>query len=297
MGKGATKTAGIGNGDRGTGNRLGPCFFRPIPLSPVPVPISRSRSSPFPLPLSPQLRVISAVYAHPDDETFSGGGTFARYAGAGVRCTLYCATDGDAGKTSSLGPMSKEALAKVRRAELCEAATTLGFKFVESAGHRDGGLGALDQQVLIAEIVRHFRRERPDIVVTFGPEGAPNTHPDHRVISRATTAAFFLAANPSMFAEQLRDGVQTHSPARLFYVAWPTPAANAVLKTVSVPATVRIDVRRYREQELAAWRQHVSQHFLQQRFDETAATDDELFALAAGVPQPRATIEDFFEGL
>jgi LmbE family N-acetylglucosaminyl deacetylase len=240
---------------------------------------------------------ITAVYAHPDDETFSGGGTFAKYSAAGTRLTLYCATDGDAGKTSSLGPMPKPELARVRRAELCTAADTLGFAFVESPGHPDGGLGALDQQVLIGEIVRHIRRERPQVIVTFGPEGAPNTHPDHRVISRATTAAFFLAANASMFADQLASGLTPHSAARLFYVAWPQPAPDAVLKTISVPSTVCIDVRAHRARELEAWRAHVSQHFLQQRFDETAATDDEYFALAAGTPQPAAQIDDFFAGL
>jgi hypothetical protein len=88
-----------------------------------------------------------------------------------------------------------------------------------------------------------------------------------------------------------------HQPARLFYVAWPTPAPDAVLKTVSVPATVRIDVRKHRATELAAWQAHVSQHALQQRFDETAATDDEYFALAAGVAQPAALLDDFFAGL
>ncbi|HEX7938031.1 MAG TPA: PIG-L family deacetylase [Gemmatimonadaceae bacterium] len=243
------------------------------------------------------MKILSAVYAHPDDETFSGGGTYAKYASAGVRLTLYCATDGDAGKTSSLGPMSKEALGKARRAELAAATRILGFAAAESPGHADGGLGAMDQQALIGEIVRHLRRERPQVVVTFGPEGAPNTHPDHRVISRATTAAFFLAANPSVFAEQLRDGLKTHAPARLYYVAWPDPAPDAVLKTVSVPATARIDVRQHRARELAAWQAHVSQHALQQRFDETAATDDEFFALAAGVPQPAGMTTDLFAGL
>jgi hypothetical protein len=71
----------------------------------------------------------------------------------------------------------------------------------------------------------------------------------------------------------------------------------AVLKTESVPATARIDVRRFREQELAAWRAHVSQKTLQQRFDETAATDEEFFALAAGMAQPSEIIDDLFAGL
>jgi LmbE family N-acetylglucosaminyl deacetylase len=243
------------------------------------------------------MRVLSAIYAHPDDETFSGGGTYAKYAAAGVRCTLYCGTDGDAGKTSGLAITSREELGRVRRAELAAAAAILGFVTVESGGHADGALGAVDQQVLIGEIVGHLRRERPHVVVSFGPEGAPNTHPDHRVISRATTAAFFLAANASAFAEQLRDGVVPHQAARLYYVTWPVPSHDAVLKTIGVPATARIDVRAYRERELIAWRAHVSQQALQQRFDETAATDEELFGLAAGAAQPAPTIDDLFAGL
>ena len=245
----------------------------------------------------PESRSIAAVYAHPDDETFSGGGTFAKYSASGARLTLYCATDGDAGKTSSLGPMPREALGRIRRAELAAAARALGFAAVENGGHGDGQLGAMDQQVLIAEIVRHLRRERPQVVVTFGPEGAPNTHPDHRVIARAATAAFFLASNASMFADQLSGGLRTHAPARLYYVAWPPPGPESVLKTLSAPATARIDVRAHRAMELDAWRAHVSQHALQQRFDETAATDDEYFALAAGAPQPAAMVDDLFAGL
>lgn len=243
------------------------------------------------------MRVLSGIYAHPDDETFSGGGTFAKYAASGARCTVYCATDGDAGKTSGLTIASKQELGELRRRELLAAAKILGFQAVEPGGHPDGGLAALDQQLLIADIVRHIRRERPQVIITFGPEGAPNTHPDHRVISRAATAAFFLAANRSVLADHARDGLAPHMAARLYYVTWPPPPATAVLPTLGVPATARIDVRPYRAQELAAFRAHASQEVLQQRFDETGATDDELFALAAGVAQPAPMIDDLFAGL
>lgn len=243
------------------------------------------------------MRVLSGIYAHPDDETFSGGGTYAKYAAAGVRCTIYCATDGDAGKTSGVNVSSKEELGALRRKELDKARKILGIATVDFPGHPDGGLLKENGDEIVAEIVRHIRREKSQVIITFGPEGAPNTHPDHRVISRAATAAFFLAGNETVFGEQLKSGLAPHAPSRLYYVTWPVPAPDAVLKTKGLPATVSIDVRAFREIENRAWKAHVSQQLLQQRFDETAATDEELFAYAAGVPQSSAMADDLFDGL
>jgi len=214
-----------------------------------------------------------------------------------VRITIFCATDGDAGKTSGLQVASRQELGALRRRELQAAARILGIQSVESTGHPDGGLAAVDQDALIGQVVRHIRRERPQVMIGFGPEGAPNTHPDHKVMSRAATAAFFLAGNPSVYKDQLREGLKPHAAARLFYITWPPPPADAVLQTRGLPTTVRIDVRAFRDIEVAAWRAHVSQQALQQRFDETAATDEELFALAAGAAQPAALIDDLFVGL
>src|SRR2546423_3432583 len=243
------------------------------------------------------LKTLAAIYAHPDDEPFSAGGTFAKYAAAGTRITVLCATDGDAGKTSGLKVSSRAELAAIRRKELEAAARILGIHRVESLGLPDGGLANANQDDLIGRIVAHIRREKPQVIVTFGPEGAPNAHADHRVISRAATAAFFLAGNATVFADQLRDGLGPHAAARLFYVAWPAPAPDAQLQTQSVAATARVDVRRFRAQEDASWRAHVSQQALQRRYEEAAATDEELFALAAGAPQPTKIVDDLFAGL
>ncbi|HYC55609.1 MAG TPA: PIG-L family deacetylase [Candidatus Binatia bacterium] len=242
-------------------------------------------------------RCLTGVYAHPDDETFSGGGTYARYAAAGVRCTIYCATAGDAGKTSGIAVESREELGTLRRAELEAARKILGIAEIDLPGHPDGRLIDENADEIVGEIVRHFRREKPQVVITFGPEGAPNTHPDHRVISRCTTAAFLLAGNESAFAEQLESGLEPHAPLRLYYVTWPAPASDAVLKTRGLPASARIDVRAFRDIEVQAWAAHKTQQFLQQRFHETALTDEELFAYAMGVPQPSPMVDDLFAGL
>ena len=45
-------------------------------------------------------KVLLAVLAHPDDETFGTGGTLAYYASQGVEVHLVCATRGEVGEVS-----------------------------------------------------------------------------------------------------------------------------------------------------------------------------------------------------
>ena len=156
------------------------------------------------------MRSLAAVFAHPDDETFAIGGTLARYAGDGVRCSLYCATDGDAGRSSGIPVSSRAELASLRRDELRAACAMLGIGTLECGGHPDGALDAVDPDVVMSEIVRLIRRERPGVVVTFGPEGAPTRHRDHRAISRLATAAFLLADTTTAYPEQLAEGLAPH---------------------------------------------------------------------------------------
>ena len=240
-------------------------------------------------------RSIACVFAHPDDETFTLGGTIARYSDAGVRCSLFCATDGNAGRSAAVTVSSPEELGALRRKELAAAAKVLGLATVELAGHGDGVLRDVDPDKLVGEVVHFFRRHRPDIVVTFGPEGAPTGHRDHRAISRAATAAFFLAGVLTAYPEQL-DDLPPHVAARLYYSAWAPPPAGSPLTLHSIPATAAIDVRRFRERKQAAFLAQPSQRGSQAFFDQSL-TDAEYFALASGTPQPRAMIEDLFEGL
>ncbi len=236
---------------------------------------------------------IAAVFAHPDDETFAVAGTVARYARQGVPSVLFCATDGDAGKSSSVVVSSPEALGAVRRAELDAATRMIGFTEVVTAGHRDGKLADLDADVLIGEIVDFLRAHRPTVVITFGPEGAPNAHRDHRAISRATTAAFFLAGNPTVPGGR---GLPPHQPARLYYTSWAPPAPDATRQVRSVPATCAVDVRELAALKERAFGAHVSQHMHRAAF-ETALAQGEEYALAAGVAQPSAVTDDLFAGL
>lgn len=238
-------------------------------------------------------RRIAAVFAHPDDETFATGATFASYAKAGVEIALFCATDGAAGKSSGVPVGSQEELGAIRRNELHAAARHLGIRDVTAAGHPDQGLAGIDADVLIGQVVGFLRRVQPDIVVTFGPEGAPTGHVDHRAISRAATAAFFLAALPTEF----EGSGQPHRAARLFYTTFYPPRRGARLQRVGLPPTARLDARPWNERKREAFMLHATQRVHQDTFEEIALTNEEWFALASGIPQPEDVIDDLFDGI
>ncbi len=168
---------------------------------------------------------LMAVLAHPDDESLGFGGTLARYAADGVDVFVLTATRGERGgyrghprdDPRHPGP---SALASIREAELRAAADALGVREVSILDYGDGRLDSADAQQAIAEIAGHLRRIRPDVVITFGPDGAYG-HPDHIAISQFTTAAIVAAAEPSIEDEDETRVVAAHRVSKLYYLAWP----------------------------------------------------------------------------
>lgn len=240
---------------------------------------------------------IACVFAHPDDETFCTGALIAKYAAAGIETDLFCATNGDAGRNSGVPVSSRDELAQLRRHETWSAARILGIRELEMPGYGDGTLHQLEPSALIGDIVAFLRRTKPTVVITFGPEGAPTGHRDHRAISRAATAAYFLAGIHTEYAEQLEHGLTPHRAQRLFYHAWQYPSPDRSLTLASVPPTVRIDGRPWNDRKLAAFMAHVTQREHYDRFMTGVLLDDEYLALASGVPQPAAIIDDLFAGM
>ena len=169
-------------------------------------------------------RRLMAVLAHPDDESLGIGGTLAKYATEGVEVFLLTATRGDGGRyrgyrVDAAQHPGPEALAVIREGELRAAASVLGIHDVALLGYRDQQLDRADPGQAIADIAAHLRRVRPDVVVTFAPDGAYG-HPDHIAISQFTTAAIVTAAN-SAFRSGAADGEPPHAVAKLYYIAWP----------------------------------------------------------------------------
>ena len=178
-----------------------------------------------------QNRKLMAVLAHPDDESLGFGGTLAKYASEGVEVHLLTATRGQSGRyrghrrgdAQHPGPA---ALAAIRERELRNAAAVLGVCEVSLLDYHDQDLDRADPRVAIADVVAHVRRVQPDVVLTFGPEGAYG-HPDHIAISQFTTAAIVASADPAFIVDNGGPRAPTHSVSKLYYLAWPASTWSA----------------------------------------------------------------------
>ena len=187
-------------------------------------------------------------------------------------------------------------LAVARRAELRDAAARLGIAVIECGGHPDGALATTDPDLVMAEIVRLIRLERPDVVVTFGPEGAPTRHRDHRVISRLATAAVLLAGTRTAYPDQLAEGLRPHRPSRLCYVTWAGVLMSHDEPTEGQPAHISIGVAGWLPRKEQAFESHRTQHDHRAQFERLGLVPREDFFVAIGAPAP-AGADDLFVGL
>jgi LmbE family N-acetylglucosaminyl deacetylase len=141
-------------------------------------------------------RRIAAVFAHPDDDTFGIGGTLALYAGAGedLEVMTVLATSGEAGPIADPALATRDNLGAVREEEARQSYRVLGFPDarLEFLRYPDGGLAAVDRDELVGRVTSLLGEFRPDVVVTFGPEGVTK-HDDHVAIHQVGTEAFHLA--------------------------------------------------------------------------------------------------------
>ncbi len=163
---------------------------------------------------------LLAVFAHPDDESITMGGTLAHYARRGVEVHLLSATRGEWGTISDSSLAARENLAAVREAELRRACRILGVNFQGFLDCPDGKVNHTVWHQVENKIVRHIRKLRPQIVVTFGPDGL-YWNSDHIAIGDITTDAFVSAADPNCFPEHLEEGLNIFQAAKLYYAQYP----------------------------------------------------------------------------
>ncbi len=171
-------------------------------------------------PSEARLARLLGVFAHPDDETFCAGGTFARYAKDGAAVMVVSATRGQAGQIRDARVGTRRTIAAVRETELRLACERLGVAHVRCWDYLDGALAEVGFHGLVAQVVQVIREFRPDVVVSFGPDGGYG-HPDHVAISAAATAACWQAGDPASYPSQLAAGLAPHQPDRLYHSYFP----------------------------------------------------------------------------
>ncbi len=235
------------------------------------------------------------VYAHPDDEVFGTGGSFALLAERGVNTILVTATMGEEGEIvdPTLDEQARQAmfprLAEVRRQELQASAEALKIQTVRVLGFRDSGMAgtaanqhpdAFHQATFdeaVKRLVAVIRELKPQVIATFDAFGGYG-HPDHIQTHRATLAAFEAAGESRCFPEL---GLDVWQPDKLYYSAmprsrmiqmfeemqksgiagpWDDPEMDiSALGTPDELFTTRIDVRAYVDNKMRAWQAHKTQ--------------------------------------
>ena len=156
-----------------------------------------------------------AVHAHPDDEIFSTGGTFAKYAEQGIHTVLVTCTGGEEGEIVDPTMVAEEVkphLREVRERELRCAVKELGIQTLELLGYRDSGMAGTpsnqnpdcfhmaDPEEATGRLVRLVRRYRPQVLVSYDENGSYG-HPDHIKAHQITDLAFDAAGDPARYPE------------------------------------------------------------------------------------------------
>jgi LmbE family N-acetylglucosaminyl deacetylase len=237
---------------------------------------------------------LLCVVAHPDDECFAFGGAIALATKAGVETHVVCFTDGQAASNRG-DAASAEELGAMRREEFARSCEVLGVATYELLDYQDAQLEFAAFSKAACHVVSRIREFKPNVVITFGMDGALNTHPDHTMVSAFTTAAYHWAASAKRFPEL----GPTHPCDRLFVLSasFYLPDRPAPMP---IPWTHKLDVRGVMHQRLEAFRQHTSQAPLMERtkdlFEELGHFEY-YTQIAAREPQPAEPATDLFAGL
>jgi len=165
-------------------------------------------------------KTILVFTPHPDDETFSTGGTLARLASNGNKVIIVIYTNDNKGSKDL--EMTSERLARIRRAEEEKACAILGIpkENIHWLGYEDGDLEYADPRVLRGEACRFMKLYRPDAV--FSPD--PGTtwvqwhKTDHRMAANITQDAFIAAEWHLYYPQHLLDeNLQPYSVPVAYY--------------------------------------------------------------------------------
>lgn len=244
-------------------------------------------------------RRLLFIFAHPDDESFAAAGIARMYADTGGQIALVTATRGDAGRAGEPPLCGREDLPARREAELREAARILGIGHVSVLDYADKHLAEAPSYTIRRQLVEAIRLHRPQVIVTFDPDGA-NLHPDHVAISRFAIDAVAAAADSRWYP----DAGDAHRVQRVLWssplMPWDVPKSADLAKEPGVD--FMIDVSRYRGTKAAALRAHRTQHVsIDRHFFNLPDIDQilsvETFRQCFGPLLSQRPATDLFEGI
>jgi LmbE family N-acetylglucosaminyl deacetylase len=134
------------------------------------------------------ITTLLGVWAHPDDEAYLSSGLMSLVTDAGGSVVVVTATRGEQG-TGDPAAWPPERLGPLRERELRSSLAEVGVDDHRWLPYRDGELAGVPADRAVEDLVAVIDRVRPDVVVTFGPDGMTG-HSDHRTVSAWTTEAW-----------------------------------------------------------------------------------------------------------
>jgi mycothiol S-conjugate amidase len=122
----------------------------------------------------------------------------------------------------------KQQLARIRPVELAQSAQIIGFDQVIMLGYRDSGMAdsppnenpscfhqaALDEAV--GRLVSIIRRERPQVIITYGDDQRGYPHPDHLKVHAISVPAFERAGDAMWYPW----AGEPWQPLKMYYSVW-----------------------------------------------------------------------------
>lgn len=223
-------------------------------------------------------RSLMVVVAHPGDEAYGFAGAIARAATQGAYIVLVCVTRGSFDsrlQRKSPAPGGKNRDPKtdaivwrnvdtVREDELRRSVAVLGVRVLRMLDYAEGELADVDFDLLVSRIVEPIRMHRPEVIISFGPDGVTGDA-DHEVVARAVAAAFVAAGRPLAYEDDIEEDQVAWRAAKLYQLV--VPASQAGLAPESVNGygspdgseTLTLDLGELAELKLAAIARHVSQ--------------------------------------
>jgi LmbE family N-acetylglucosaminyl deacetylase len=160
------------------------------------------------------------IVAHPDDED----GALMTYLsrGLGVRVTLLTLTRGEGGQ-NALGAESYDALGLIRTNELLKADQYYGVRQLWGT-EADFGFSKTQEEAfskwghdrVLYDAVLAVRMVRPQIILSTFVGGVSDGHGHHQVSGEIAQEAFKAAADPNVFPEQLKNGLEPWQPLAVY---------------------------------------------------------------------------------